>query len=105
MHPDKVSRDRLNRFTDLPNVGPAFAKDLTLLGFSKPQDLAGQDARDLFDRLTEVSGQRQDPCVLDVFLSLVDFADGGRPRAWWEYTAQRKLDYPEVSLNYRAEEA
>jgi hypothetical protein len=36
MNPAKVTRDRLTRLTDLPNVGPAFAGDLELLGINRP---------------------------------------------------------------------
>jgi hypothetical protein len=28
--------------------------------------------------------------VIDVFLSAVDQARGGKPRPWWHYTPQRK---------------
>ena len=39
MHPSKVDRSRLHRLTDLPNVGPAMAKDLLLLGIERPEQL------------------------------------------------------------------
>lgn len=32
MHPNKVQRDKLNKLSDLPNVGKAVAEDLALLG-------------------------------------------------------------------------
>jgi hypothetical protein len=28
--------------------------------------------------------------VLDVFISITRFVDGEAPRAWWDYTAERK---------------
>lgn len=36
MHPQKVAREKVYRFTDLPNIGPATARDFELLGFSEP---------------------------------------------------------------------
>ncbi|MCJ7764316.1 MAG: helix-hairpin-helix domain-containing protein [Thiovulaceae bacterium] len=38
-------------------------------------------------------GEREDPCMLDVLMSITDFMDGGEPRVWWEYTAERKQRY------------
>lgn len=90
MHPDKVRREAVHTLTDLPNVGPATARDLRLLGFELPDQLRGQDAQFLYDRLCELTATRQDPCVLDVFVSVIRFVDGEDPRPWWFYTPERK---------------
>lgn len=90
MNPAKVRRDRLQRLEDLPNIGPAMAKDLLSLGISQPADLAGQDAYALYEQLCRQTGVRHDPCVIDVFLSVVRFMDGAPPRPWWDFTAERK---------------
>jgi len=90
MHPDKVSRSRLHRLTDLPNIGPACAGDLERLGIHTPAQLAGQDAHDLYERLCVLTGTRQDPCVLDVLVSVTRFMAGEPARPWWHYTAERK---------------
>ena len=90
MNPSKVRRDRLLALTDLPNIGPAMARDLRLLGFDHPGQLTGQDAQALYDRLCLLTGARQDPCVLDVFVSVTRFMDGDEPRPWWFYTPERK---------------
>lgn len=90
MHPDKVRRDRLQALTDLPNVGPAVAADLRLLGIERPDQLAGRDPWAMYVDLCHLTGQRHDPCVIDVFLSITDFIAGGAPKPWWHYTAQRK---------------
>ena len=37
-----------------------------------------------------MTGVRHDPCVLDVFMSITRFMDGEAPRAWWDYTPERK---------------
>ena len=90
MNPSKVSRDRLETLTDLPNIGPAMARDLRLLGFDHPAQLAGQDPQALYHRLGDLTGVRQDPCVLDVLVSVTRFMDGEEPRPWWHYTPERK---------------
>jgi hypothetical protein len=90
MHPAKVNRRQLHTFTDLPNVGRAFAEDLRLLGFTQPAQLAGQDPVALYDRLCALTQSRQDPCVLDTLMSITRFMDGGRARPWWDYTSERK---------------
>lgn len=90
MHPDKVRRDRLALLTDLPNVGPATAQDLRLLGIHEPSQLMGQCPFTLYERLCSLRGVRVDPCVIDVFISITRFMDGERPRPWWFYTSERK---------------
>ena len=90
MHPDKVRRDRLRKLTDLPNIGPAGAKDLQLLGILQPEQLRGQSALDLYRQLCLLTGQKHDPCVLDVFMSVVSFIEGGEPQPWWAFTEERQ---------------
>ncbi len=90
MNPTKVRRDQLHTLTDLPNVGPAMARDLQRLGFDHPDQLRGRNPQELYDRLCALTGLRQDPCVLDVFVSVIRFMDGEEPRPWWFYTPERK---------------
>lgn len=94
MHPDKVRRERLHTLTDLPNIGPAMAADLRLLGYTAPQQLAGADPLDLYQRLCAATQARHDPCVLDTFIAVCRFLDGEAPRPWWDYTAERKQKWP-----------
>jgi hypothetical protein len=90
VNPSKVRRDRLEDLTDLPNIGPAMARDLRLLGINHPDDLTGQNPTTLYDRLCELTKTRQDPCVLDVFISVTRFMNGEEPKPWWHYTPERK---------------
>lgn len=85
-----MKRADYTRFEQLPNVGPATAGDLRLLGFAKPADLVGQDAYWLYERLCRKTAQRHDPCVIDVFLSVIRFMEGAPAKPWWAYTAERK---------------
>lgn len=94
MHPDKVCRERLQQLTDLPNVGPAIAADLQQLGITHPSQLKGVSAYALYRQLCDHTQSRQDPCVLDTFLSVCDFMAGHPARAWWHYTAERKRRWP-----------
>ena len=76
--------------TSLMNVGPRIADDLQRLGIRSVEDLRRCQADDLYDRLCELTGMRQDPCVLDTFRSAVDQAKGKPARPWWEYSRERK---------------
>lgn len=80
----------VDRLEDLPNVGPATAGDLRALGIARPSQLVGRDPYVLYDRLCALTGTRQDPCVADVFLSVVRYMEGAPSRPWWHYTAERK---------------
>ena len=80
----------VRRFTDIPNVGPATAGDFETLGLRSPAELARCDAYALYRRLCAATGERHDPCVIDVFLAAIDFMNGAPARPWWAYTGQRK---------------
>jgi len=86
----RPDRKTITRLTELPNVGKAVAADLRLLGFNRPQELAGCDPYALFLRLEEVSGSRQDPCMLDTFMAVIHFMDTGEALPWWDFTSKRK---------------
>jgi hypothetical protein len=86
------SRSRFTQLEQLPNIGPAVAADLRLLGVARPQDLIGRDPYALFDDLCRLTKQRHDPCLLDTFIAAVHFMDGGPAKPWWEYTRQRKAE-------------
>lgn len=91
--PKARSAAECERLEQLPNVGPALAADLRLIGIAHPRELAGRDALGLYRALCRATGRRQDPCVLDTFLAVTDFLSGAAPRPWWAYTRQRKADY------------
>ncbi|MHC4403053.1 MAG: helix-hairpin-helix domain-containing protein [Planctomycetota bacterium] len=80
----------VGRLEDLPNVGPKIAAKLRAVGVRSPEELAENDPFELFDRLLEKTGNRCDPCVLDVFISAVRFLHGEPAAPWWSYTEYRK---------------
>ncbi len=91
-----ASRSECETLEQLPNIGPALARDLRSIGIAHPSDLAAQDGYALYRALCEKSGRRQDPCVLDTFLAVTDFMRGAPPAPWWTYTAQRKRKFEGV---------
>ena len=90
MNPSKVVREKTFKLTDLPNIGKSIAGDLESIGVMSPKDLEGKNPFELFEKLCETSGQKHDPCLLDVFMSVTDFMNGGEPKVWWKYTDERK---------------
>jgi hypothetical protein len=71
----------------VPGIGPSLARDLRALGVRRIADLARRDPERLYERLSRLSGGRQDPCVLYAFRCAVYFARTPRPRSdllkWW----------------------
>lgn len=91
--PGRSAETLPQRFEDLPNVGRATADDLRLLGLQQTRDLLGRDPLRMYRELEQLTGSRQDPCVLDVFIALTRLAAGDPPHPWWHYTAERKARY------------
>ncbi|MBW3525953.1 helix-hairpin-helix domain-containing protein [Shewanella sp. NKUCC05_KAH] len=90
MNPAKVVRAEVKQLTDLPNIGKACAADLRLLGIDKPEQLLDRNPYELYQTLCDKTGQRHDPCMLDVFISITRFMAGEEPKPWWFYTDERK---------------
>lgn len=91
--PKAKNAENCERLEQLPNIGPSLAADLRLIGIERPSELRGQDPLALYRRLCEATGQRQDPCVLDTFMAVTDFMQGGPAAPWWKFTAQRKATF------------
>ncbi|MCU7974569.1 helix-hairpin-helix domain-containing protein [Shewanella sp. SW36] len=90
MNPAKVMRAEVKQLTDLPNIGKACAADLRLLGIDKPEQLLDRNPYELYQTLCDKTGQRHDPCMLDVFISITRFMAGEDAKPWWFYTDERK---------------
>jgi hypothetical protein len=80
----------LAKLEDIPNVGPAIAADLRQLRIKSPAELSGRDPYTMYDHLCRITGQRHDPCLLDMFIAAVRFMEGGPKKPWWAYTTERK---------------
>jgi hypothetical protein len=83
---------KLTNLEDIPNVGPSIANDLRRLGVKEPNALVGGDPFAMYDELCRITGQKHDPCLLDVFISAVRYMEGAPVKPWWKYTAQRKRE-------------
>ena len=86
-------RKKVKDLEELPNVGKAVAADLRLIGIERPQDLIGKKPYELYEKLNDAAGQRQDPCMLDTLLSIVHFMESGEALPWWNFTGTRKKQF------------
>jgi hypothetical protein len=90
MNPNKVIRTKVREITDLPNIGQSMASSLLQLGIAKPGDLVNRCPYEMYEQLCNLTSTRQDPCVLDVFISITRFMAGDPPQPWWFFTPERK---------------
>ncbi|MCX5691158.1 MAG: mitomycin resistance protein [Planctomycetota bacterium] len=63
---------------------------MLLLGIRSIEQLATQDPMDLYERLCVLQKTRVDPCMIDVFMAVVEHSQTGIVKDWWEYTPRRK---------------
>jgi nucleotidyltransferase/DNA polymerase involved in DNA repair len=89
-----MKKKETRNLSDLYSVGPATVRDLKALGITRVEQLVGQDARKLYDRLGRLSGKRCDPCMMDVLSAAIAQAqDPNLPkekRQWWYWSQIRK---------------
>jgi hypothetical protein len=79
---------------DLVSVGPAMVRDFEMMGIRNVSQLSKQNPQKMYQKLCKLTGQRQDPCVLDTFVAAVAQAKNPRlPAAqcqWWYWSRIRK---------------
>jgi hypothetical protein len=77
----------------LPGVGPSIAGDLRRLGVRSVRDLRRRDPERLYARLCQMTGTRQDPCVLYTFRCAVYAARTEKPEPellkWWNWKGRK----------------
>lgn len=82
------------RLGDLISVGERIVQDFDMLGVQSVKGLARRNPNRLYVRLCEITKQRQDPCVLDVFCAAVAQARNPHLPAeqcqWWYWSRQKK---------------
>jgi len=87
------SQRETQKLQDLISVGPAILRDFELLGIDTVAQLAKADPRQMYRRLCEITGERQDICCLDVFQAAVAQARNPRLPAekclWWYWSRTR----------------
>ncbi|MCW8986027.1 MAG: helix-hairpin-helix domain-containing protein [Gammaproteobacteria bacterium] len=84
-------RTDIKDLQDIPNVGKSTEKYLHILGIYEPIQLAGQDPFKLYNDFYDITKKKHDPCLIDVFISAVNYMEGGAAKKWWEFTAERKI--------------
>jgi hypothetical protein len=91
---DKGRKVNERQFRDLVSVGTAIERDFQMMGIRNVAQLAKQNPKKMYDKMCKLTGQRQDPCVLDVFEAAVAQAVNPRlPAAkcqWWYWSRMRK---------------
>ena len=84
---------RERKLRDLVSVGAKTCEDFELLGVRTVAQLAERDPEKLYRDLQRKTGQRQDPCVLDVFRAAVEQARNPRlpleKCQWWYWSRVR----------------
>ena len=82
------------KLSELAGIGKAFLKDFELLGIRNVDQLKKQNGRRLYDRLRELTGTQQDPCVEDTLVCAIAQArDPNLPAEqcqWWYWSRVRK---------------
>ena len=79
-----------SNLTELMNVGTSVARYFERAGFTRIDELAGQDPVEIYETMCRIDARRHDPCLLDTVMSAVDQANGKPARPWWTYTPARK---------------
>ena|SRR5437763_15505452 len=79
---------------DLISVGPAMLRDFEILGIHSVPELARANPRQMYNRLCEITGEKQDICCLDVFRAAVAQARDPllppQQTVWWYWSRKRK---------------
>jgi Pathogenicity locus len=87
---------------DLISIGPAMLKDFEMLGIRGVEELARRDPQRMYEEMERLTGQRQDPCVLDTFCAAVAQAKNPRLPAekcqWWWWSKKRKQRSKNVKM-------
>lgn len=88
------SPTEMRELKNLISVGPAMLRDFEMLGIGHVRQLARQSPREMYRRLCELTGRKQDICCLDVFHAAVTQARNPLlPReqcVWWYWSRRRR---------------
>jgi len=78
----------------LLSIGPAMLRDFELLGIRSVAQLARRSPQRMYSELCRITGERQDPCVLDTFCAAVAQARDpllpAEQRQWWYWSRLRR---------------
>lgn len=92
--PKLNSRLQERQLADLDSIGPAMLRDFERLGIRSVSQLAFSRPLALYERLSKITGHRQDPCMLDIFTCAVAQAKNphlpAAQKRWWYWSRVRK---------------
>lgn len=81
----------LAQFQSIPSIGPKLAQWVTELGFYSLEEIKNEDGANLTDKLEELFGYWEDPCVEDSLRCIVYHANyTDSDKSWWYFTDERK---------------
>jgi len=86
------------KLKDLVSAGPAFLAVFEDLGITEVEHLMDKDARELFERMQRLKGERVDPCCEDVFRTAIEQARDPnlpkekRPWHYWSKVRKQRAD-------------
>ena|SRR5215471_1225962 len=82
------------KLSDLRGIGRKMLEDFEQLGISTVRQLRAEDSTRLYALMGEITGTRQDPCVLDTYRCAIEQARNPRlpeeQRDWWYWSRLRK---------------
>lgn len=85
----RPSRKAKSELEEIPGVGPSIAADLQSMGITRVAQLKRRSPEALYKKLCELSGVRQDPCVLYTFRCAVYYASNANhdpeKLKWWNW--------------------
>jgi len=88
---------------DLRGIGKKMLEDFDMLGVRSVKQLKSCDADELYVRMCEISGARQDPCVLDTYRCAIEQARNPNlpeeQKDWWYWSRVRKAAARKVSAS------
>lgn len=97
----RVAVARLRELNRLVSVGDATLRDFDRLGIQSVEELAGCDAKDLYERLCRSRGSRLDPCCEDIFQAAIAQAKNpnvpAEQKNWWYWSRRRKARQSKVT--------
>ena len=82
------------KLSDLRGIGRKMLEDFERLGISTVRQLRALDAGRMYARMCEITGTRQDACVLDTYRCAIEQARNPQlpeeQRDWWYWSRLRK---------------
>ena len=85
----RANRQLKSELEEIPGVGPSIAADLQRMGITRVAQLKRRSPEALYKKLCELTGVRQDPCVLYTFRCAVYYASNAKhdpeKLKWWNW--------------------